>query len=64
LRELTSTDEVHTCLAVLKARNVRSESLLRHVGFAFEPPEGFAPVPVEPDEQVMYKQVSVRESTG
>ena len=64
LQELVSTYEVHACLAVLKARNFRSVSLLRHLGFASEPPEGLAPVPVEPDEQVMYKQVSDRRSAG
>ena len=62
LQELVCTYEVHTCLAVLKARNFRSESLLRHLGFASEPPEGLAPVPVEPDERVMYKPVSVRKN--
>lgn len=64
LQELVSTYEVHACLAVFKARNFRSVSLLRHLGFASEPPEGLAPVPVEPDEQVMYKQVSDRRSAG
>ena len=60
LQELASTYEVHTCLAVFKARNFRSESLLRRLGFASEPPAGLAPVPVDPDERVMYKPVSVR----
>jgi RimJ/RimL family protein N-acetyltransferase len=64
LQELVSTYGVHTCLAVLKARNARSESFLRHLGFASEPPQGLAPAPVEPDEQVMYKQVSDRRGAG
>ncbi len=62
LQELVSTYEVHTCLAVFKTRNFRSEALLRHLGFAPEPLEGLAPVPVEPDERVMYKPVSVRKN--
>jgi len=64
LQELVSTYEVHTCIAVFKTRNFRSEALLRHLGFASEPPAGRAPVPVEPDERVMYKQVSDRKGAG
>lgn len=64
LQELGSTYDVHTCLAVFKARNFRSGALLRHLGFASEPPEGLAPVPIEPDERVVYKQVEVRERAG
>jgi len=64
LQELVSTYEVHTCMAVFKSRNVRSEALLRHLDFASEPSEGLAPVPVEPDEQVMYKQVLVHQRAG
>lgn len=61
LQELASTYGVHTCVAVFKARNFRSGALLRHLGFASEPPEGLAPVPIEPDERVVYKQVDVRQ---
>jgi RimJ/RimL family protein N-acetyltransferase len=64
LQELVPTYEVHTCMAVFKTRNFRSEALLRHLGFASEPPEGLAPVPVEPDERVMYKRVSDRKKRG
>jgi len=51
-------------MAVFKSRNVRSEALLRHLDFASEPSEGLAPVPVEPDKQVMYKQVLVHQRAG
>ena len=62
LQDLVSTYEVHTCLAVFKARNFRSESLLRPLGFASAPPAGLPPVPVEADEMVMYKPVAVRKN--
>ncbi len=64
LQELVSTYHVHTCVAVFKARNFRSEALLRHLGFVSEPPAGLAPVPIEPDERVVYKQVEVRQRAG
>ena len=55
LAELATTYGVKIFLAVLKAKNFRSEALLRSLGFAQTPPQGVALLRCEPDELVMYK---------
>jgi len=54
LRELADRYGVRTIVAVLKARNFRSEALLRHLGFTDTPPAGLAPIDVDADEIVRY----------
>ena len=58
LRELRVSYGVHVCLAVFKARNFRSVALLRSLEFSAAAPEDLPPVTCEPDEQVMYKQLT------
>jgi len=53
LDELCEHHGVHTFLAVLEARNFRSEALLRSLGFEPGSPEQQAQYLEEPDELVM-----------
>ena len=55
--ELASHYEVHTLLAVLKARNHRSLALLEHLGFSRASPEQAAATEAEQDEWVMVLQL-------
>lgn len=52
LQELRDAYEVRTCLAVLKAKNYRSEGLLHKLGFTPAPQECVLRYRDEPDEQV------------
>lgn len=52
LRELREAYGVHMCIAVLKARNYRSEGLLRKLGFAPAAAEQTLRYRDEPDELV------------
>lgn len=56
--ELGVTYGIHTCVAVFKARNFRSQALLQSLAFADAPPAGVGPVACEADELVMYKRLS------
>lgn len=55
LDELAARHAVRTCLAVFKARNFRSEALLRSLGFQAPAAGAAPPVECEPDERVMVK---------
>ena len=55
LNELCDHHGVHTFLAVLKARNFRSEALLRSLSFEPGSPEQQAQYRDEPDELVMVR---------
>jgi len=58
LQELASEYDVHTFLAVLKARNYRSLALLKHLEFHPGSPANVPDVSLEPDEVVMHRQAS------
>ena len=58
LEELRVHHGVHTFVAVLKARNFRSEALLRSLGFEPGEPEQQARYRDEPDELVMVRQAA------
>lgn len=55
LHELASGYDVHTFLAVLKARNFRSVALLKHLGFSEATAAQAEMACAEPDELVMQK---------
>ncbi len=55
LAELHSEYAVHTCAAVLKARNFRSEALLRSLGFAPAGAQVQARIRAAADEQVLVR---------
>jgi RimJ/RimL family protein N-acetyltransferase len=55
LDELAARHAVHTCLAVFKARNFRSEALLRSLGFQAAAAGAAPPAECDPDERVMVK---------
>jgi RimJ/RimL family protein N-acetyltransferase len=55
LDELAAGYGVQTFLAVLKARNYRSEGLLRHLGFSQATSAQAAMAAAEPDELVMHR---------
>jgi [ribosomal protein S5]-alanine N-acetyltransferase len=55
LAELAKTYHMRTFAAILKARNVRSAALLRHLGFGSQRPAGLTPIEHQSDEMVMYK---------
>ena len=57
MRELNAEYDVHTFLAVLKARNYRSLALLSHLGFVHGPPVNASALDIELDEVVMHKYV-------
>ena len=50
---------MHTFVAVLKARNFRSEALLRSLGFEPGDPQQQAQYRDEPDELVMVRPAAV-----
>ena len=60
LAELETSYGVRTCVAVLKARNGRSATFLRHLGFVATPPSNLRPVECESDEIVMYRALPLR----
>ena len=62
LGELATTYKVEVFLAVLKAKNFRSEALLRSLGFTDSPHSSLARIRCEPDELVMYKRHARREN--
>ncbi|MCA3017438.1 MAG: hypothetical protein ING71_01560 [Rhodocyclaceae bacterium] len=55
LEELRTHYQVQTFIAVLKARNFRSEALLRKLGFVDAPEQEQARYRDESDEMVMVK---------
>ena len=55
LAELATNYAVRTFVAVLKARNFRSEALLVRLGFSPVPPPDVGPVTRESDEVVLYR---------
>jgi len=57
LVELESSYNVHTFIAVLKARNFRSMALLRSLGFSAGTRRAALDPAADPDELVMHKQV-------
>lgn len=59
LEELEANYDVLAFAATLRARNYRSLSLLRSLGFGLEQPDGVSAVDHEFDEIVMYKAVDV-----
>ena len=58
LEELAKNYGVQTCFAVLKAKNFRSEAMLRHLGFEPARQAELERVGCEQDELVMYKQTA------
>ena len=62
LAELSASYGVAHCAAVLKARNLRSAGLLRHLSFAASAPSGVAVVECEADEIAMYRACSPPEN--
>ena len=62
LCELEANHDVHAFAATLKARNYRSLSLLRSLGFGPKRPEGVSAVDHESDEIGMYKAVYIDKS--
>lgn len=64
LRELSARYDVHTFLAVLKARNHRSQALLNHLGFMQGPPANAPAIDLEHDEFVMHRYVGCGARAG
>jgi RimJ/RimL family protein N-acetyltransferase len=64
MAELSASYGVHTFIAVLKARNFRSEALLRHLGFAHGNATQQATYRDEPDELVMLRTAAQSAGTA
>lgn len=64
LDELAARYAVRSCLAVFKARNFRSEALLRSLGFVAHAEHAERVGGCEPDERVMVKVLAHERGTG
>ena len=64
LEELRTAYGVHTFVAVLKAKNFRSQALLRSMGFAVGTAEQYLLYRDGPDELVMVKKVAASENAA
>lgn len=58
---LQSEYGVHSCVAVLKAKNYRSKALLERLGFSLMPAEDAVEVALDSDEIAMFKMLGERQ---